>query len=309
MSSSNLKKSATIAQQAFCIMLAVSVSEIIAALLTNSVALLADGVHSISTSLIFFIVWIGLRLSGRSPDGTFHFGYYRVETLGSLIVAFVLAVFGGLILVESYMAWVQQRVITGAAVAIVVALASAVTTALTSFWVGRASRKYSSSALETGGVTGWIDVLSSVAVVIGVFLSTYLGILHADSIAGILITGAIFVAAYWIFKEASLVLVDACKCGDTINAIGEMAKTVKGIKEVHSIRMRRSGPYMSGDMHVVVDSNMPVKEADEIATKVEETITKEFGKIIDIKVRIESDIAHDHHSQEFIVKKPAEANK
>jgi divalent metal cation (Fe/Co/Zn/Cd) transporter len=39
------------------------------------------------------------------------------------------------------------------------------------------------------------------------------------------------------------------------------------------IRMRRAGRYLVGDMHVVVDSNMPVKDADEFATKVEEAVT------------------------------------
>ena len=66
--------------------------------------------------------------------------------------------------------------------------------------------------------------------------------------------------------------------------------------------MRRLGSYMSGDMHVVISSDMLVREADQIATEVEEKIKKEFGKVIDIKVRIESDEAHSRHSKEFEVR-------
>ena len=136
-----LKKSAVIAQTAFFIVLAVGIAEVIAALFSNSVALLADGIDSIATSIIFLVVWIGLRFSGRSPDGTFHFGYYRIESLGSLIAAFVLAIFGGFILFEAYIAWVAQKAVTNAETAIVVAAVSTIVVFVVSAWINRASKK------------------------------------------------------------------------------------------------------------------------------------------------------------------------
>ncbi len=303
MSLTDLKKGMVIAQTAFLVILAVGVAEDILALFSNSIALLADGIYSIATSLIFLIIWIGLRLSRRSPDGTFRFGYYRIEALGSLIAAFVLTIFGGFILSEAYNTWADQRVITNGEIAIIAATASAIAVLIISAWVNKTSRKLGSSALRVGELSGTLDVLSSIAVVVGIYLNKYLGILHADSIAGILIAGAILVGAYSIFKESSLVLVDACNCGDFIGAIGEMAKSVKGVKEVHNIRVRKLGPYMTGDMHIVVSSEMLVREADQIATDVEEKIKQMFDKVLDFKIRIESDEAHEKHSQELVIKK------
>jgi len=303
MSSSNLKTGAIIAQSAFLIVLVVGIVEVIAASFATSTALLADGIQSVATSLIFLIIWIGIRLSGRSPNGTFHFGYYRIESLGSLIAAFVLSVFGGFILFEAYNAWITQREVTNAETALLVASISAVVVLAVSARINRASRKLGSNALKVGGLSGVLDALASVAVLIGVSLSRYLGVLHADSIAGILIAGAIFVSAYSIFKESSLVLVDACSCGDIVGAIGEMARSIKGVKEVHSIRLRQLGPYLTGDMHVVVSSEMLVREADQIATEVEEKIKQMFDKVLDFKIRIESDEAHDKHSQDLTIKK------
>jgi cation diffusion facilitator family transporter len=302
LSSDDLKKGGQIAQKGFVIITAVAIAELIMGSLSGSVALLADGIHSFATAAILLIIWIGLRLSGRSPNGTFHFGYYRVESLGSLFAAFVLVTFGGFIIFEAYRAWQEQRIIFHPEISIIVASVSALVALLVTIWIERASETYRSTALEAGGLTGVIDVLSSVAVAVGIALSSFFSILHADSIAGILIAVAIFVAAYSIFKESSLVLVDACRCGDVVNAIAEVARDVRGIKEVHSVRMRKLGSYMSGDMHIVVSSEMLVREADEIATEVEEKIKKEFGRVIDIKVRIESDEAHDRHSKEFEVK-------
>ncbi len=299
MAPNDIKKGAIIAQVAFLIVLAVGVAEVVVASFATSVALLADGIQSIATSLIFLVVWVGIKLSERSPDGTFHFGYYRVEALGSLIAAFVLSIFGGFVLFQAYDSWVTKRTVANAEIAILFAAISAVIILLASVWINRTSKKIGSTALLVGGLSGVLDALSSVAVLIGVVSSTYLGILHADSIAGILIAGAIFVGAYSIFKESSLVLVDACSCGDLVGTIGEITRSIKGIKDVHNIRIRKLGPYITGDMHVVVSSDMLVKEADQIATQVEEKIKVMFDKVLDFKIRIESDEGHIRHSKEL----------
>ena len=303
MPSQGMKKGAEIARAAFLIILVVGVADVIGALFSNSISLLADGIQSIATSLIFLIVWIGISLSGRSPDGTFHFGYYQIEALGSLIAAFILAILGSLVVFESYTAWVEQRVINNAESAIIVAALSALVVFSISAWANISSKKLGSAALRVGGLGGTLDVLASVTVLIGVALSKYLGILHSDSVAGVLIAGAIFVGAYSVFKEASLVLVDACSCGDFVGAIGEMAKSVKGVKEVHSIRVRKLGSYMTGDMHVVVSSEMLVREADQIATEVEEKIKQLFDKVLEFKIRIESDETHNKHSKKLTIEK------
>jgi cation diffusion facilitator family transporter len=302
LSASGLVRGSKIAQIAFVVMLGVGITELVVGYLARTVSLLADGIHSISTAIIFFIVFIGLRLSGRSPDGTFHFGYYRVEALGSLFAAFVLTGFGGFVLFESYNVWIEQRVIVHPEIAIAVASVAIAITGVVSWWSDKASKKYGSTSLGAGGLTGTIDVLSSVGVVISVILSRYFGIFHADSITGVLIAIAIFVSAYSIFKESSLVLVDACKCGDVVNAVEDIARNIKGVKEVHSIRMRKLGSHMTGDMHIVVENDMLVKEADDIATQVEEKIKDKFESVIDMKVRIESNEAHDRHSKAFEIK-------
>lgn len=299
----NLKKGAIIAQVAFLIVLGVGIAEVVVASFATSVALLADGIQSVATSLIFLIVWVGIKVSERSPNGTFHFGYYRVEALGSLIAAFVLSIFGGIVLFQAYNSWVTKRIVANAEFAILFSAISAVIILLASALINRTSKKIGSTALKVGGLSAVLDALSSVAVLIGVALSTYWGILHADSIAGILIAGAIFVGAYSIFKESSLVLVDACNCGDLVGAIGEITRSIKGIKEVHNIRVRRLGPYITGDMHVVVSSDMLVREADQIATQVEEKIKVMFDKVLDFKIRIESDEGHNRHSQVLPINK------
>ena len=271
------------------IALAIGIAETFTGFFSSSIALVADGLHSFATATVFLIVWVGLRLSERAPDGMFHFGYYRFETLGSLVAAFLIAVFGGVIAYESYLEWIQPKALTQPLLALVVALASAAIAAVVTAKIRRTSKQYGSTSLKTGALNGAIDSASAVAVVASILLNGYFGILHADAVAGLLIAAAVFPVAYSIMRESSLVLVDACNCGDVGKAIAQVARSVGGVMEAHSLRLRRLGPFLTGDIHIVVSGDMLVRDADLIATQVEEKIKHEFADVIEFKIRIESD--------------------
>ncbi|KPV64521.1 MAG: ferrous iron efflux protein F [Candidatus Bathyarchaeota archaeon BA2] len=130
-------------------------------------------------------------------------------------------------------------------------------------------------------------MLTSVTAFLGIAFSKYFNIAQTDSIAGTIIVFFVFTVAYSIIKESSLVLMDACQCTEILSDIENIAKGVRHVKEVHNIRMRKLGSYLMGDMHVVVDGDMPVREADQIATQIEEQVKHEFDEITEIKVRIE----------------------
>jgi len=144
-----------------------------------------------------------------------------------------------------------------------------------------------SLALKTDAFNSVKDVLTSIATFFAIALTRYAGIVQTDAIAGIVIALFVFATAYSTIRKSSLVLMDACQCGDILSDIESIARSVKHVKGVHSIRMRKLGPYLMGDIHVVVDGDMHVKEADEIATQIEEQVKQEFDEVTEIKIRVE----------------------
>jgi len=282
-----LAKGGVVAERSFTILVLVGIVEVFVGTLSLSVALIADGVHSFADAVVSLIVWIGLRLSRRAPDGKFHFGYYRVETFSSVVAAFFMMVLGGVVLYESYLVLLVPREIMNAEVAMTVALSATLVALVISIYKIRAARKYASLALKADAFNSVKDVLTSVAAILGIAMSKYFHVIHADSIAGIIIAFFIFTVSYSIIKEASLVLMDACQCPEIISEIENVAKSIKRVEDAHSIRMRKLGPYLIGDMHVVVDGDMPVREATQIATQIEEQVKRKFDEITEIKVRIE----------------------
>jgi len=285
--SGELAKGGTVAEKSFAVLLLVGIVEVFVGAFSSSVALVADGALSFADAAVSLIVWVGLRLSRRAPDGKFHFGYYRVETFSSIVAALFMAVLGGVILYESYLVLLAPRLIVNAEIAMSVAIFAALIALVVFVFKTRAARKYSSLALKADAFNSVKDVLTSVTAFLGIVFTRYFGFMQTDAVAGIIISLFVFTVSYSIIREASLVLMDACSCEDILSDIENIAKSVKHVKEVHSIRMRKLGPYLIGDMHVVVDGDMTVKEADQIAAQIEEQVKQEFDEVTEIKIRIE----------------------
>ena len=282
-----LSKGGGVAAKSFSILVAVGIFEAIVGLLSGSVGLIADGAHSFADAAVSLIVWLGIRLSRKAPDGKFHFGYYRVETFSSIIAALFMVSLGIIILYESYQILLFAREIINAELAMVTALIATTIALSLAFYKLREAKKIDSLALRTDALNSVKDVLTSVTAFFGIAFSYYFRIIQTDSIAGIIIALFIFTVSYVTIKEASLVLMDACSCPEIVADIENIAKSIQHVKRVQNIRLRKLGPYVVGDMHVEVDGNMTVNEADRLTTEIEEKIKQEFDEVVEFKVRIE----------------------
>ena len=283
----DLVQGGKVAKKSFLVQLMVGLSEFAMGTFTLSIALIADGIQSFADAGVSLIVWIGLRLSRKKPDKKFHFGYHRVETLSSIAAALFMATIGGITLFVSYQELLSPTALVDPELALVVALAAAFVSSLLLIYKRRAAKKYGSLALKTDASNSIKDVLTSITAFVGIALSSYFNVPQMDAIAGIIISLFVFTMVYPIIKEASLVLLDSYHSPETIAAIENIANSIKEVKQVHSIRMRKLGSYLIGDMHVVLRSDMTVQEASAIASQIEDRTIKEFDEIIEMNVIIE----------------------
>ena len=283
----NLVQGGKVAKRSFFVQLMVGLSELIMGVFTVSIALIADGIQSFADAGVSLIVWIGLRLSRKKPDKRFHFGYHRVETLSSIVAALFMATIGGITLYESYREFLSPTAVVDPLLALVVASAAILVSSLLLIYKRGAAEKYGSLALKTDASNSIKDVLTSITAIVGIALSGYFNIPQTDAIAGIIISLFVFTMVYPTLKEASLVLLDSFHSPETIAAIENIANSIIQVKKVHSIRMRKLGSYLIGDMHIVLRNDMTVEEAHAIASQIEDRTIKEFDEIIEMNVIIE----------------------
>jgi cation diffusion facilitator family transporter len=204
-----------------------------------------------------------------------------------MAAALFMATIGGITLYESYREFLSPTAVVGPQLALVVALAAALVSSSLLIYKRRAAKKYGSLALKTDASNSIKDVLTSITAFAGIALSSYFNIPQMDALAGIIISLFVFTMVYPILKEASLVLLDSYHSPETMAAIENIANSIAQVRQVHSIRMRKLGSYLIGDMHVVLSNDMTVEEAYTIASQIEDRTIKEFYEIIEMNVIIE----------------------
>jgi len=210
-----------------------------------------------------------------------------VETLSSIVAALFMTTIGGITLYESYRELLSPTAVVDPLLALAVASFATLGSSLLLIYKRKAAEKYGSLALKTDASNSIKDVLTSITAFVGIALSSYFNIIQMDAIAGIIISLFVFTMVYPILKEASLVLLDSYHSPETIAAIENIANSITQVKKVHSIRMRKLGSYLIGDMHIVLSKDMTVEEAHAIASQIEERTIKEFDEIIEMNVIIE----------------------
>ena len=266
--------------------LALSIIKGVFGVLSGSVALIADSIHSFSDIFASLAVYIGLKLSQRKPDEKFPYGYYKAETMSSLIIA-VIILFSGLeIASESVQGIINPQPLKLPVIAILVAVFSVAVSLLLARYKQRVGDEIESPALIGDAKHSLIDVFSSVLVFFGI-ISSYMGYLSLQGVVGLLVALLIIWMGLKIGKDAVLVLLDASIDTETVQKIKKIALSVDGVEGIHEVRVRSSGPYMFAELHLETKKNLSVEKAHGISDKVERQIREEVGQLETLLVQVE----------------------
>ncbi len=80
---------------------------------------------------------------------------------------------------------------------------------------------------------------------------------------------------------------DGCACPGTRGNVKSIAESVEGVEEVHEVNLRKSGPYIVGEMRIKVDGNLSVHAANEIVEKIEKLIKKRIPVLKKLTLKVE----------------------
>jgi cation diffusion facilitator family transporter len=267
-----------------CLNLAVALAKIIFGYLTGSLAIGADGFHSLLDGGANVVALVGLAIAARPPDPNHAYGHERYETLATLGIA-------GLMLLTLF-GIVQQgwsRLHSGAtadvtALSFVVMLVTLAVNVAVTLWERRAARRLGSSLLAADARHTTTDIVTSLAVIASLAL-VELGVGRADALVALAIAAAIAWGAWTIVRDASLVLTDATAVQH--ERIERAVRDVSGVRGAHNIRSRGGEGNVWVDLHIQVDPSMPVDRAHEIASEVAERVEAEIGDPADVTVHVE----------------------
>ena len=269
--------------------IALSVIKIAIGLLAASLALVADGIHSLSDVATDVAVLLGLRIGSKEPDQSHPYGHGRAETFSAGLVALILIVVGGAMMYYATLAIARDEMTTprlGVLVAAVISIAA-------KEWLYRATQKVAiqshSPALYANAWHHRSDAFSSVAVVIG-FVSLEFGFGHGDQVAAIAVGLMIVWVGVRVIGDAFRELTEAAVDQDTIEEIKEIINSDSSIRQWHKLRTRTVGREVFLDLHILVDPELKITAAHEISERLEKALDEQITRPINITVHIEPDM-------------------
>ena len=236
---------------AFAITSTVFLAELVAGLLSGSLALLSDAMHMLSDAAGLIIALVAAVVGKKAASRSATFGYRRVEVLAALINAVAVTAVVVWILIQALGRLGQQHEIDTTlmlAAAVVGLLANAL-----SAWV---LSRYRADNLNVRGAFLHViaDMLGSVAVIIAGLVIRFTGWTPADTIASLAIVAFVLPRALTLLWQTVEVLLERVPRGIDSREVEDALGAVEGVVAVHDLHIwSTDGLTPLATCHLVVD--------------------------------------------------------
>ncbi|MFZ0215924.1 MAG: cation diffusion facilitator family transporter [Candidatus Dormiibacterota bacterium] len=246
-------------------------AKLTAGLLTGSLGLLSDAVHSGLDLIASSGAFVAVRASTKPADREHPYGHARGENLaafgeGTLLVAASLVI--GYEALARLLGASVAVIPAGYAFAVVIVTIAVETTRATV--LRRVARATGSAALAGSAQNRFADLISAFAVLVGL-IGVRVGLHWADTAVALIVAIVILQAGIRLAWRSGDILIDRAPRGveDRVRAIvGE----VDGVREVREVRVRRSGARLLGDAHVSARRLLSVERAEALVAEIQRAV-------------------------------------
>ncbi|MBN9173122.1 MAG: cation transporter [Microbacterium sp.] len=233
----------------------VMIVQIVGAVVSGSLALLADAVHMFTDAAALVIALIASAVAARPANDRRTFGYQRAEVFGALANGVILIVLSVWVAVEAILRLVHPGELEVAGGAMLIVAVIGLCANAVAMWLLSAAQRRSINVrgayLEVMG-----DLIGSAAVIVAAIVILVTGWMPADAIASLLIAAMIVPRAVGLLREVASVLSEGAPKGMHVQEIRAHILSTAGVRDVHDVhvwQLTRGAPVFSA--HVVVDEN------------------------------------------------------
>jgi len=255
--------------------------KLIVGILTGSLGILSEALHSALDLVAAAITWFAVRISDKPADREHHYGHGKIENLSALIETALLLVTCIWIIYEAI-----HRLATGKSeievsiwsyLVIIFSIGVDITRSRA---LKRVAKKYNSQALEADALHFSTDIWSSSVVLLGIVCAQF-GIFIADSIAALIVAMIVIFVSYRLGKRSINELLDRAPDKMTME-ISKFLKEDVDVKYFHDLKLRSSGADTFVEVIVHLNQELNLVKSHEITEKIEASILSIIrrGKVI-----------------------------
>ncbi|MEO6463653.1 MAG: cation diffusion facilitator family transporter [Candidatus Eisenbacteria bacterium] len=264
----------------------VAAAKLIVGSTSGSVALWADGLHSLLDGSSNIVALVGIWVAHRPPDDNHPYGHRKFEAVASLAIAAFLF-FACFEVLTSALERFRGggEVVQSTLMYVVVIVTLFVNLFVTRYEKAQGERLKSEILLADSAHTG-SDVWATLLVLVSLVCAR-LGWTVVDGVAALVIAGVIAWAGWKIIERTLPTLSDAALVPAA--ELAGLAETVAGVRECHDVRSRGVADEVMVDLHILVDPMLPIAEAHQIGHRVERVVRARWPEVHEVLVHIEPD--------------------
>ena len=257
--------------------------------LAGSKGLVADGLHSASDIIATVMVMITLRISGKKDDESHPWGHGKSEFVGAIIVYAILLGIAIVIFWDAMHAMLSGNKRPPHMVAFFAAVVAVIANFILSGYAYCAGKKLNSPGMVAIANENKADMISGVAVLIGV-LAANMGFVILDSVAAIIVGLIIAKTAITLGLASFKDIMDASLPTEKQRLIEKTVLQYREVKGINFLNTRRVGHSVWIDMDIAIDPDKTVKEAHAIVKEVRQALIRRFKHIKDVSISYASGV-------------------
>ena len=244
------------------------VMKLIAGILSGSVSIISEAIHSSMDLIAALIAFFSVRVSDNPPDSRHPYGHGKIENISGVIEALLIFIAAGWIIIEAVKKLSGGTTeLDSLGIGSIVMFISAVVNFLVSRRLYKVAYETNSVALEADALHLKTDVYTSLGVAVGLALIMVTGIKWLDPVVAILVALFIVHESYNLLKRAFNPLLDESWKEEEVKELESRLKEMK--VSYHELRTRVAGNYRFIDFHVEIPREVSVGNAHSYCDEVE----------------------------------------
>lgn len=244
----------------------------IVGLLSGSVSIISEAIHSLVDLLASFIALFSVNMSSKPADDGHPYGHGKIENVSGVIEGLLIFLAVVMIIIKSIEKIIEPAPMENEYLAIGVMAVSAVANFVIAQFIYRTVRKVESVALEADALHHLTDTYTSLGVMAGLVLIKVTGIYILDPLVAIGVALFITREAWIITKTAFSPLLDHSLSQEDQEEIYDMLETFKNKNDIigyKKVKSRKSGHQKCIDIVLIVPDDTSIIAAHEISDRFE----------------------------------------
>lgn len=262
-----------------------AVAKVLAGILLNSTAILADGIHTISDIGSSLGIIIGFFISRKPEDKEHPYGHEKAESIAGFILAIFLTAVGINIGYSTFRIIISGQTQIPGGLAAWVAGVSILVKELQYRIAMYGGKKINSTALIADAWHHRSDALSSIAALIGI-VGARLGYAFLDPLAGLIVSIIIIKIGIELFIQGYNELMDISIDEEKLRNLINKIISHQEILNINKIRTRKHGSKVFVDIKVCVNPDFTVHKGHVISHEVEDLVHNNVENVKEVLISI-----------------------